>query len=394
MKKYDFDAPIERNNTNSIKYDLMKKLYPGSDENTIALWVADMDFRCSDAVIRALNDRVDQAVFGYTTLDGDEEYRDSVIRWFDERYGYGIKREDIFYCPGIVPALSVAVLAYTDPGDAVLINRPVYHPFMSCIKDNGRKIVNVPLEKKDGGYILDFDRFEKAIVENDVKMYAFCSPHNPVGKVWTKDELSRIGNICRKHGVTVFSDEIHCDITRKGITHIPLDSLFEDDDFIITGTAPSKTFNIPGIALSNIIVKGSMQERWIKTIKRLHISTPGVFVPSLLKACYNESSKWYRELLVYLDDNFKLIKKYVDENIPKIRFEIPEGTYLGWMDFTDIDMGPSDLLDLFIKKGGFVIQDGRQFGKEGTGYFRINVATRRANIEKMLHSLEEIINSL
>lgn len=395
MKKYDFDALVDRTGTGSMKYDLMKKLYPGSDEKTIPLWVADMDFRCSDAILSALHERVDRQIFGYTNLEYDREYYESVAGWFKRVHGCEISTDDIHYCPGIVPAIAIAVNTYTDPGDAVLINRPVYHPFMSSITGNGRKVVNVPLEKKeDGEYLLDMEKLEQAVIDNGIKLYVFCSPHNPVGKVWSENELSMIGEICRRHGVTVFSDEIHADILRNGVKHVMLDSLFPKDDFVITGTAPSKTFNIPGIPLSNIITRGEREKKWIEGIRKVHIQTPGAFVPALLKAAYNDSLDWYLELKEYLDENFRLIDGYLKKRIPHVGFQVPDGTYLGWMDFNRFDVDSSSLLNLFIRKGGFIIQDGRQFGKEGDGFFRVNVGTRRENIEKMLESLEVIMKDI
>ena len=390
MKRYDFDTAADRRGTFSMKTDLMDRLYPGCDENTIPMWVADMDFRCSDAVINALHERVDRGVFGYTTLEKADGYYECLSEWFRQRYGYEINRDDVYYCPGIVPAISIAINAFTKPGDGVLINRPVYPPFISMASDRGRRLVNEPLRQDESGkWVIDTDSLEKRIVRENVKLYVFCSPHNPVGKVWSEEELRRIGEICRKHGVTVFSDEIHCDITRNGVTHTVMDSLFEDDDFIITGTAPSKTFNIPGIPLSNIIVRGSRKKAWERELKSLHISTPGVFTPDLLEACYRNSRKWHDELLDYLDANFRLMKEYIDERIGKVKFEIPNGTYLGWMDFKALGKDNDTLSEMFIK-GGFALQDGRQFGSEGNGFFRINAATSRSNIRKMLESLERI----
>ncbi len=262
--KYDFDKIIDRRNTNSEKYDSLKRAYPLSDENTIPLWVADMDFPCSDAIIESIKERLLNPVLGYTFVYADDEYKSAVCDWMKDKHDFIIDKKDIYYSGGIVPAMCVLINTLTNEGDSIIVNQPVYTPFMNIVKSNYRNLVNSPLIKdENGNYTLDFDDFEKKIKDNNVKMFLFCSPHNPIGKVWTKDELLKIGEICKKYNVIVFSDEIHCDIVRKGIKHIPIASLFEDDDIFITGTAPSKTFNIPGMKVSNIIIKNEeYKSKW------------------------------------------------------------------------------------------------------------------------------------
>ena len=395
--KYDFDKIIDRRNTNCEKYDSLKRAYPLSDENTIPLWVADMDFPCSDAIIESIKERLLNPVLGYTFVYADDEYKSAVCDWMRDKHDFIIDKKDIYYSGGIVPAMCVLINSLTNEGDNIIANQPVYTPFMNIVKDNNRNLVNSPLVKDENGdYTLDFEDFEKKIKDNNVKMFLFCSPHNPIGKVWRKDELLKIGEICKKYNVIVFSDEIHCDIVRKGIKHIPIASLFENDDIFITGTAPSKTFNIPGMKVSNIIIKNEeYKNKWkLYTQKRLHTADPNVFVPGLVKAAYKESDDWYNYMLEYVEENFKYIKKFVNENLENVGFEIPQATFLGWLDMNKYDIDYKELSDLFVTKGGFAIQHGKQFGEEGVGYFRINVATSRKNIEKAMNGMKEVLKDI
>jgi len=397
MGKYNFDEIIKRNNTNCEKHDGMKDVYPLSDEDTIPLWVADMDFPCSDEIINSIKERLLNPILGYTFISSDNEYLSAVKYWLKEKHDFLVDDDEIFFSPGIVPAIGIVINALTEENDSVIINQPVYTPFIKIVKANNRKLVNSSLiQNKDGEYVLDFEDFENKIIENDVKLYILCSPHNPMGKVWTKDELLKIGEICKKHNVIVFSDEIHGDITRKGIKHIPIASVFDKDDIFITGTAPSKTFNIPGMKVSNIIIRNEeYKKKWKEYIvNKIHISDPNVFVPSLVKAAYKKSDDWYYYMLEYVENNFKMVKDFITKHLPDVGFEIPDATYLGWLDLNKYDIDYEKLSDLFVTKGGFAVQHGKQFGEEGIGYFRINVGISNKLLMKAMIGMKEVLKDI
>lgn len=393
--EYNFDEIIERRGTASIKYDFIKETYPLAKEATLPLWVADMDFNVSDAIKEAIIARANKPIFGYSDIK-TKEYSEATIKWMKEKHDYTVKENEIFFSPGIVPAIGLLIMALTKENDSILIQQPVYTPFINLVKENKRNLVNSPLiENKNGCYEIDFNDFENKIINEKVKLFILCSPHNPVGRVWTKDELKQIGEICINHNVIVLSDEIHADITRKDYKHIPIASLFTQDNFVSL-TAPSKTFNIAGLKMSNIIIKNKeIQNKWVDYCsKKLHISDPNCFVHDTLIAAYTKSEDWYNQLLDYLDENMAFINSFIKENLPKAKFNIPEATFLAWIDLREYNVDYDKLSDLFVTKGNFAIQHGSMFGKEGTGFFRLNAGCPREIIKTALTSMKKVLDEL
>ncbi len=389
----NFDTIINRKNTMCIKHDFIKKAFPLANENTLPLWVADMDFPCSEAIINTLRDRINHGIYGYSSVNS-QEYYDSIISWYKTKHDYIVKKEDIFYSPGIVPAIGILINILTEEEDAIIINQPVYSPFINLIKNNNRKLINSPLiQDEKGDFNINLKDLEKKIKDNNVKMYILCSPHNPTGGIFTKEELLEIGRICIENDVILLSDEIHCDIVRKGEKHIPIASLFEEHDNFITATAPSKTFNIAGLKLSNIIIKSEEhKEKWKNFIDvKLHTNEPNILVHDTMIAAYTKSEDWYEYMLEYVENNMIYIKNYIDENLPKVKFNIPKASFLCWLDLREYNVDYKELCDIFVVKGNVAIQEGSMFGKEGYGFFRLNAG---CSIEIIKEALENIKRTL
>ena len=324
--KYDFDKVVDRHGTNCLKYDFA--IERGKPADILPLWVADMDFQTAPAILERLEETVKHGIFGYS--DGKEGYFAAVQNWYRERFGWETKPEWLVKTPGVVFALAAAVRAYTKEGDGVLLQQPVYYPFSEVITDNGRKIVNSSLKITDGYYTMDFDDLETKIVENKVKLFLLCSPHNPVGRVWSEEELRRVGEICLRHGVLVVSDEIHSDFTREGHPHTVFAKLgaeFEQNCLICT--APSKTFNLAGLQISNIFVPNpELRKKLLKEIAAAGYSQVGLMGLVACQAAYEEGAEWLAQLKAYLEENRKFVKAYLEEHLPEIRLIEPEGTYL------------------------------------------------------------------
>jgi cystathionine beta-lyase len=389
--KYDFDNIINRKGTNSIKWDagdLLKKfgITERFDDDSISLFVADMDFQCPQPVLDALHKRVDQMMFGYSTHVTTDEYNEAVQSWFKRRHNWDIPAESIVYCPGTVYALHMLIRSFTKEGDGIIIQRPVYRPFMTSVEENGRKVVSNSLIETDGYYSIDFEDLEAKAKDANNTMMILCSPHNPVGRVWTKEELIKMAEICLSNDVVLIADEIHGDLIRKDQTHYPLCNLVNDDR-IISCTAINKTFNTAGLHCSNIIVNNEeMRKRFMK---ELGMKMPSPFSISALIAAYNEGEDWLRQVNEYIDGNLQFLKEFLDEHMPLVKYRIPEGTYIAWLDFRSYGLSSEEVHDRIYNKANVVLEDGELFGPEGTGFQRICIPSPRALIKEALERIHE-----
>lgn len=380
-----FDTVIDRRNSDSIKYAPSGR--SGKPDNLLPLWVADMDFRVPDPVIEALHTRAEHGIFGYG--DADDRYFQALSSWFDTHFGFPVDRRWVVQTPGVVFALSAAIRAFTEKGDSVLLNRPVYYPFSNLIDGLGRRLINSPLTFDGSRYHIDFEDLEEKIVRNDVRLYLLCSPHNPVGRVWTREELKRIGDICLRHGVLVVSDEIHCDFVWSSHPHTVFASLGEEySRNCIVCTAPSKTFNLAGLCASNIIIPDrDLRKAFRKCVSDTGVSGVNVMALAACRAAYEEGLPWLEELRKYLLANIDFTDRYLRENASQIRLIRPEGTYLLWLDMRDLGLSGEDLERLVTEKAGLWLDGGTMFGPEGTGFQRINIACPRSVLEEALQRL-------
>ena len=387
----DFDKMIKRRNTDSVKWDLA--ISQSHMDDLLPLWVADMDFAAPDCVVKALTNRAAHGIYGYTYTD--EAYKDAIVNWMTSRHHWHIEKEWLLYTIGIVPAIYFAVHAFTEPGDSIIIQQPVYGPFSNAVIKNKRKLVNSSLIFNGGRYEMDFDDFEQKVIKNNVKLFILCSPHNPVGRVWTKEELCRIGDICVKHHVLVVSDEIHHDIVYKGNKHIPFASLGEEyANCCITCTSPGKTFNMAALQNANLIISNPEIRNILKTFtENLGLTEPGLMGMLACKTAYTEGHDWLDALLRYLNENKEYAKSYIQKNIPNIHAVDPEGTYLLWMDFKNTMLSDQELNDFLMKKAKVQLNAGTSFGEEGKGFMRLNFACPRSVLVQALERIEKAINS-
>jgi cystathionine beta-lyase len=389
MGRYNFDEIIERKNTNSLKYDFAKER--GLPEDVLPFWVADMDFKAPEEVRQKLIERSEHGIFGYTGIK--QEYIKTVQDWFVRRFDFNFDRHDLVLTPGIVFAICSAIRSLTVEGDAVMIQTPVYYPFSQSVTNNNRVLVTNSLVYNEGKYTIDFEDFENKIRNNHVKLFILCNPHNPVGRVWTKEELTRLGDICLKYHVLVFSDEIHADFIYKGYTHTIFETIKpEFRDITITATAPSKTFNIAGLQISNLFVKNhDIRAKIKKEIEKTgycEMNTMGVIA---CQAAYQYGESWLEELKVYLENNLKKIRQFLKDRLPQITLVEPEGTYLVWLDFSKLNLTSEQLQNLIVHKAKLWLDAGTMFGPEGEGFERINIATSWSKLEQALINLERAI---
>ncbi|MBO4457827.1 MAG: pyridoxal phosphate-dependent aminotransferase [Butyrivibrio sp.] len=389
MGKYDFDKVHNRRGTSSLKYDF--GIERRRRDDLLPLWVADMDFRLPDEILDEIKDRVNHGIFGYT--DPKDDYKKAVSEWYSKRHGFEFDDSYLTVVPGIVYAIAVAVRAYTEPGESVLIQEPVYYPFSETVELNHRNLVNNQLVNNDGHYEIDFDDFEKKIVDEKVKLFLLCSPHNPVGRVWTKEELTRIGDICLKHGVTIFADEIHSDFVFRGYEHTSFMTLDEKyKEILVLGTSPSKTFNIAGLQVANIIIPNEVLRQKFKTENAASgYSQANVIGLTATKACYEKGGEWVDELLEYLEGNLDYIREFIKEKLPQIKLIEPEGTYLIWLDFSDVTFDYRDLRRLIEDEAKLWLDGGIIFGRQTSLFERINIAAPRSIIEQAMEQLYEAV---
>ncbi|HHY81461.1 MAG TPA: pyridoxal phosphate-dependent aminotransferase [Clostridiales bacterium] len=385
---YNFDEIIERHGTNSIKYDLAAK--KGMPEDILPFWVADMDFKSPPEVLKALSQRVNHGIFGYSDTI-DESYFNALYNWYSERFDWQIRPEWVIKSPGVVFSICTAIRALTKPGDAVMIQQPVYYPFENSVKDNDRRIIVNQLLYSDGRYEMNFDEFERLIVEENVKLFILCNPHNPVGRVWTSEELIHAGDICVRHGVYVISDEIHQDFIYPGYRHTVFAGLKpEYSDISITCTAPSKTFNLPGLQISNVFISNAKIRRlYTEELRRTGYSQPNLMGMLACQAAYEKGAQWLDKLIAYLADNLALIRELLDDELPSISLVEPEGTYLVWLDFSRYGLPDRELEQLLIHKAKIWLSPGPAFGAGGQGFQRFNIACPRAVLQQGLNRLKE-----
>lgn len=380
--KYDFDKITDRRASNSYKWD-------SASEGVLPMWVADMDFRTAPAIIDALQKRVAHGIFGYTRVP--DAYYDAVTSWFCRRHGWDIDREWIIYTSGVVPAVSAVIKALTMPGDKVIVQTPVYNCFFSSIRNNGCEIVSNPLRRIGDTYEMDFDNLERCAADPRAKVMLLCNPHNPAGRVWTPDELTRLGNICLRNGVTVVADEIHCELVYQGFKYTPFASL--SDAFLhrsVTCVSPSKAFNIAGLQIANIVAfNNDMRRRIDKAININEVCDVNPFGVAATIAAYNEGEEWLNQLLDYLHGNYEAMAEFCRRELPKFPIARLEGTYLVWMDCSSLGM-PSDALEhALLDNARLWLNAGTMYGAEGEGYMRWNIACPRS---VMLDGLNRFLN--
>ena len=385
---FNFDTPIPRENTNSVKFDGRQQYFGTTDVSP--LWVADMDLAVPECVTRALQERLNHPVFGYTLYP--ESLYESIMEWFAQRHQWKIEREWILMAPGVVPSLFAAVQAFAKEGEGVIVQPPVYFPFFSAVTTNNRKLILNPLAEVNGRYEINFEHLESC-AKSGAKLLMLCTPHNPVGRVWTEQELHTVLSITRKYNVTILSDDIHCDLTYPGVTHTMLATLAQPEDKIITTIAPNKTFNIPGLGLSALIIPDANQRRAIKqTFESLHVGNTNPFSITAFEAAYREGGAWLDALMKYLEGTRDLVADYLQKNIPKIKLVKPEATYLLWLDCRELGMTDVQLRDFFIKECKVGMNPGTVFGEGGSGFMRMNIGTHRAAIEQILLSIDKAMN--
>ena len=380
--KYDFDKTIDRRATNSYKWD-------SAPEGVLPMWVADMDFRTAPAIIDALQKRVAHGIFGYTRVP--DAYYDAVTSWFSRRHGWDIDREWIIYTSGVVPAVSAVIKALTVPGDKVIVQTPVYNCFFSSIRNNGCEIVSNPLRRTADTYEMDFDALERCAADPRAKVMLLCNPHNPAGRAWTPDELTRLGNICLRNGVTVVADEIHCELVYQGFKYTPFASL--SDAFLhrsVTCVSPSKAFNIAGLQIANIVAfDNDLRSRIDKAININEVCDVNPFGVAATIAAYNEGEEWLNQLVDYLHGNYEAMAEFCRRELPEFPITRLEGTYLVWMDCSSLGM-PSDALEhALLDDARLWLNAGTMYGAEGEGYMRWNIACPRS---VMLDGLNRFLN--
>ncbi len=385
--KYNFDEIIPRRGSNSYKWD------SATDEEVLPMWVADMDFRTAPPVIETLTRRVQHGIFGYTRVP-DAYYR-AVTDWFARRHKWQIEKTWIVYTTGVVPALSAILKALTVPGDRIIIQTPVYNCFFSTIRNNGCEIVASPLLREGNTYHIDFDDLERKAADEKTKIFILCNPHNPVGRIWTREELTRIGEICLRHHVFVIADEIHCELVRPGLTYTPFASLGEDFlQHSATCVSPSKAFNLAGLQIANIIIAdGETRTKVSKAISLNEIGSVNPFGVDGLIAAYNEGGEWLDQLNIYLHENYRYMKEFCETRLPQFPITDLQGTYLVWMDCSVLGKNSEELEHLLIDNGKLWLNAGTMYGSGGEGFMRWNIACPRSLLKKGLERFRHFVQA-
>lgn len=397
--KYDFDKIIDRRGTDAIKIEAMPE---GTPADALSAWVADMDFACAPEILKALHDRLDRQILGYT-MYGSENYKAAVTGWFDRRFGWKIDPKHMVFSPGIVTALGVLVDVISEEGDNVVIQRPVYYPFTNKIEGNGRKVVTNSLKLTEKGYEMDFDDLDEKMADPKTKAMILCSPHNPVGRVWTKDELKAVIDICKKHDKWLVCDEIHCDLTRVGVEQTPImklmDELAAEDasygeykEKMAACTAPTKTFNLAGLLVSNIIIPGhELRKRWYETADGKLSLFSNVMGLVGAETAYNNGEEWLDQLRKYLDENLAYVAEFLARELPEAKLIECQGTYLAWIDFRAYCSDAKVLEEAMQKHGKIALDEGYIFGEEGCGFERLNVAMPRSMVEDAMARMKTAV---
>ena len=392
-RNLDFDKIIDRKGTYCLKYDFaIKRGYP---EDVLPLWVADMDFRTTSYVEDAIKEVAEHNIYGYTNIQNGDGFFEAVAGWMKRHHNWVVYPEWHIHTPGVCFAIANAIRAYTKVGDAVIIQQPVYYPFSNIIRQNSRKLVSSDLVY-DGvsHYSIDFEDFENKIKENNVKLFILCNPHNPVGRVWTKVELEKLGDICKKYGVIVFSDEIHFDFIWSGSHTIFQEVKPEFKEFTVTATAPSKTFNLAGVQQSNIFIANKeLKTKFVDEYSVSGLDEPNRFGVAATMAAYNYGDEWYEAVKKYIKSNIELAKDYIDKNLPGVKLIPTEGTYLIWLDFRPLGLCERELEDLIVHKAKLWLDSGAIFGEVGSGFQRINIATNRSVLKEALDRIRDAIRN-
>ena len=385
--KYDFDEIVNRRGTNSVKWDEAK------EEGVIPMWVADMDFKAAPCILEALKKRVDHGVFGYTLVPAS--YYESIISWFERRHQWHIERDWIIYTSGVVPAISAIIKALTEPGDKVLVQTPVYNCFFSSIRNNGCTIAENALVRKGNSYEIDFDDFERQAADEKTKVFLLCNPHNPAGRVWTQEDLSRMNDICLRHNVKVIADEIHCELVMPGHVFTPFAAVSKAcQDNCITTNSPTKSFNIAGLQIANIITSNAEDRQKIdRAININEVCDVNPFGVIALQAAYNEGEDWIDQLNVYLWENYQALKTFFKDNLPQLEVINLEGTYLVWVNVRATGMTGDELTEKLLKEGKVFVNRGTMYGKTtGADYIRINIAMPRSLMLEGLKRMKDVID--
>jgi len=388
--KYNFDKILDRTRTSSVKYDLRQTIFGRSD--VIPMWVADMDFETPDFIRNAIIQRAGHSVYGYTFRDRD--YYKPIVAWMRSHHDWKVRKEEIVFCPGVVPALNMAVLAFTKPGDKIIIQPPVYPPFLNAVRDHNRELVCNQLILKEDKYRIDFGLLEEQV--KDAVMLILCNPHNPVGRCWDQPELERIAAICLKHHVLVLSDEIHADLVMPGYKHRVFAGLSQETaEITITAHAPSKTFNLAGLATSSVIISNpEMRTVFSRFIEKMHLGMGNLFGNVASTAAYSKGEPWRLQLIDYLRENISFTASFIRENIPGLVMIRPEATYMTWLDFREFMLDDEALQERLVHKAGLGLNPGTQFGPGGEGFMRMNIACPRSVLQDALERLRAMLSEI
>ena len=388
---WNFDDVPQREGTNSIKFDLRKETFGAPD--VIPMWVADMDFRTPEFIISALENRLKHEILGYSFRS--QSYFSSIINWLKNRHGWQVEKEWICFSPGIVPALNFCTLAFTQTGDEIIVQPPVYFPFFSAAESHGRNLKYNRLTESEGKWCMDFNSLINGI-NSKTKMIIISNPHNPIGRVWTPEELGSLADICVKHNILMISDEIHCDLVLPGFTHTPLASLSEKiAENTVTLIAPSKTFNLAGLSTSSVIISNPLlRKSFNRVVDNLHVGSGNIFGNTASVAAYSNGHKWLDALLDYIDHNIEFVKDYCREMIPEIIPVQPEAIYMIWLDCRQFGMTGKELQSFFVNKAGIGMNEGSTFGPGGEGFMRMNVGTTHQTVMKALEQIEKAVSAI
>lgn len=392
MKTYNFDEIIDRSGSGDLKHEALLPRWGRND--LLPLWVADMDFATPDFVVDALKSRLSHPIFGYTIEPAD--YRPTIIDWNKSHHGWKIKPEWISFIPGIVKGIGFVVNVFTKPGEKVIIQPPVYHPFRMTPEDNGREVVLNPLRlREDGYYDMDFDNLSE-VCDDKCRVLILSNPHNPAGVCWSKETLQRLADFCYEHNIIVISDEIHSDMALFGNRHVPFASVSERAaDISITFAAPTKTFNMAGIVSSYAVISNDdLRQRFYGWLKANELDEPTIFAPIATIAAYQKGEEWRKQMLAYVEDNVRFVEDYCRAHIPGVRPLRPQASFLVWLNCRGLELSHDKLLDLFIDKAHLALNDGEMFGPGGEGFMRLNVGTPRSVLRQALEQLAKAVNEL
>ncbi len=394
MSDFDFDSIIDRKKTNSVKYDFISEYYPDADENMLSLWVADMDFPSPRPIIEGLKKRVEHGIFGYSHYPAS--YYDAVISWFHRKYDLNIDRKWIIHSPGVLSGIDAAIQGLTAPADGIIIQPPVYYPFFECIRGNGRKVIENPLIFKDGKYFMDLEGLRGLLQTDSVKMLILCHPHNPVGRVWSRSELIALWEILREKDLIVISDEIHCDLRYSNVEFNSMLKISNYNQQVIVCTSASKTFNLAGLQLSNLIIPNDRYRDSMKRVLRsMGVVHPNCFSPIATEIAYKdpECERWLHKMMEYVRENLEFMRSYLQQYLPKITIIEPDGTYLVWLDFRAFNLPASEINRIIEKEAKIAFDDGIIFGTGGAGFQRVNIACPRPILKAALERLHNVFKN-